>query len=186
MSDNRYQLAGWLSIAGAVLMVPLVVSTIFVEKMSAGALWVIVLISAKLVVSMLVSVYIYCMFKKLLNERYKFHRVDTLILIFIGATILYFILGVMGLFPQMERTMAVISMALFVPFGVVNILLGVNILKLDDDLFGFLKPYAYLTITAGVFAVTLVLAPLGMLAAITTLFIQGMIFLRVKEQLEFV
>ena len=58
--------------------------------------------------------------------------------------------------------------------------------QVSDDLFGLLKPFAYTTIASGICGVTVILMPIGMLIGLAALIIEGMIFLRAKEQVEFV
>ena len=61
-----------------------------------------------------------------------------------------------------------------------------KLLKLKDDLFGLLKPYAYTTLAAAICGATIILMPIGLIIQLAALVIQGMIFLRAKEQVEFV
>ncbi len=70
--------------------------------------------------------------------------------------------------------------------GIINIVFGIRLLQLKDDLFGQLKPFAYATIGSGVGIVSILLMPFGLLAAVTAYIIQGIIFLRAAEDVEFV
>ena len=57
---------------------------------------------------------------------------------------------------------------------------------MSAELLGLLKPFAYTTIASGICGVTVILMPIGMLVGIAALIIEGMIFLRAKEEVEFV
>jgi len=186
MNSSQYQLAGWLAIIGALLMVPLTVATVILEKMSGGHLLFSIINIGKYFLSMAVTVYIFYMFRKLLNDRYNFNQVNWIITVFIIYSILTFFVSLLAIVPDLKLAVMIGILVMMVPFGVLNIIFGVRMLKLQDDLFGLLKPFAYLYIAAGICAVSVILMPLGMLVAIATLFIEGMIFLRTKEQVEFV
>jgi hypothetical protein len=65
-----------------------------------------------------------------------------------------------------------------IPLAVLSIIFGVKLLRLQDDLFGLLRPFAYVTIAAGVCFVTILLAPLGLVVDAVSNVILGVIFLR--------
>jgi hypothetical protein len=77
-------------------------------------------------------------------------------------------------------------MVLFIPYCVITVIYAYKLLKLDDDLFGLLKPFAYSTMAAGICGATIILMPIGLIIQLAAFVIQGMIFLRAKEQIEFV
>jgi hypothetical protein len=186
MSGNRYALAGWLAITAAVILVPEIGLSLLLDKISATYPGVKVLLAWLNIIGLAISVYILYMFRDLLNERYNFHGTDTLIMILIWTNVTFAFVGLLGLISELTTVMSVVVMVLFVPFGIVNIIFALSLLKLKDDLFGLLKPFAYTTMAAGICGASIILAPLGLLAAITSLFIQGMIFLRAKEEVQFV
>jgi hypothetical protein len=75
---------------------------------------------------------------------------------------------------------------LFCPLGILLTVFGYRMLQLQDPLFGLLKPYAYLTIAAGICCISIILAFFGMLISMVTTIIQGLVFIRSSEQAEFV
>jgi hypothetical protein len=58
------------------------------------------------------------------------------------------------------------------------VIFGIKLLELEDGLYGYLKPYAFLNIIAGVCFVTFILAPLGLLVGAAGDVIMGMILLK--------
>jgi hypothetical protein len=186
MNVKGYALAGWLAITGAVILVPEIGLSLLLDKISGTYPGAKAIITWLNIVGLAISVYILYMFRSLLNERYNFHGTDTLIMILIGTNVLFAVIGLLGLIPELTVVMSVLVLVLFVPFGVVNIVFAVKLLKLQDDLFGLLKPFAYTTIAAGICGASVILMPLGMLAATAALIMQGMIFLRAKEEVQFV
>jgi len=187
-SSHRYALAGWLAIASAVLLVPEIGLSILLKFLGSG---LEVLIAPLHVVNLAIGIFVLYMFRSLLNERYNFHGVDIPIMILICTNIVFFVLGLFDLFSgiimgaaALQLGVSVLTMVLFVLFSIVNIAFGVMLLNLKDDLFGLLKPYAFTTITSGALGATVILAPLGLIAAVAALVILGMIFLRAKEEAE--
>lgn len=187
-SNHRYALAGWLSIASAVLLVPEIGLSVLLKFLASG---LEALIAPLHVVNLAIGIFVLYMFRSLLNERYNFHGVDIPIMILICTNIVFFILGLFDLFSgiimgaaALALGISVLTMVLFVLFSIVNIVFGVMLLKLKNDLFGLLKPFAYMTIASGVLGATVILAPLGLIAAVAALVILGMIFLRAKEEAE--
>ena len=84
-----------------------------------------------------------------------------------------------------EPHLSFVDKVLYIPFGLLTITFGVVLLKLKDDLFGLLRPYVFATIGSGVCGATLILAPVGNLAAAAAYVILGMIFLRAKSEADF-
>ena len=185
---DPYVLAGWLAIISAILVVPEIVLAALAGWVSPGLnLFVVPVHIANLVI----GVYILFMFRKLLNVEFDFHAADLLITLLIVVNVVFFVIGVIDLVvtitgsePNLERSMTWITMMLFVPFSILTIVFGAVMLKMQGELYGLLKPYAYTTIASGVCGATVILAPLGLVAAIVALVILGMIFLRAKREAE--
>ena len=127
-------------------------------------------------------------------------KADNIIFILIGLNIYLRIMGLfkhivifLGIAVAYEYApkgllvlLVILSLTFFLFFGIANILLGLRLLKLNDDLFGMLKPLAYMSIVCGVCLASVLLSPFGMLAAVAKFIIQGIIFLRSSEEAEFV
>ena len=185
MNKTHYALAGWLAILQAVLILPQIALAVFLEFLSESYPVLKVMLVIMKITGLAVGVYVLYIFKRLLNERYAFHKTDILIMIFIGAQVFLFLLGIIGLIPALEIAAGIATFVLLVPFAVLEIIFGILLLKLEDDLFGLLKPFAYITIAGGICGATVILLPFYLLAGLVTLVIQGMIFLRAKEATEF-
>jgi hypothetical protein len=184
--NPEYTWAGWLAITSAVLLVPEIVLAAALGFISSG---LNILVAPIHIANLAIGIYILYMFRRLLNRQFDFHATDTLITVLIVVNVVFFVIGLidllvstMGLELVAERDLSWITMILFVPFALLTIVFGVMLLKLRDDLFGLLKPYAYTTIASGVCGATIILAPIGLLAAVVALVILGMIFLRAKRE----
>lgn len=185
---NQYALAGWLAIVSAVMLMPeIALAALSENRFPALNIFVIPIHVANLVI----GVYILYLFRRLLNRQFAFHATDLLITLLIAANVIFFLIGLIELFVNMigfgwvvERSLSLITIILFVPFSLLTIVFGVMLLRMKDDLFGLLKPYAYMTIGSGVCGATVILMPFGLFAAAAALIVTGMIFLRVKKEAE--
>lgn len=190
MNSNQYKTAGWLSIANAVLTVPTIALGFLLVYVARSSLVVNIIQILLSILFCALGVYILYVFKDLLNTRYQFHFADNLILMLIWINIIFTITGLPKyLIPDVgvvKLTLDIIGVVLFYLMGIITVIFGIRILKLKDDLFGLLKPFAYMNIVSGVFIMSIVLLPFGLLAAVTAYIIQGIIFLRAAEDLEFV
>jgi len=200
MPENRYSLAGGLAIAQAVLF-PLAFGISIVQGIIGKAAFryhgpVIGPSDLLFIIFTGIGVYVLLMFRKLLNERYNYHGIDTLIIISIWWSILFQIssLGLkayailLGLEPRLSVALvylAYITVAMLT-IGVVDILIAVRLLKIKDKLNDLLRAFAYITMIAGILEASVVLSPLALILIPVTCVILGMIFLREKEEAEFV
>jgi hypothetical protein len=185
VADSGYTLAGWLAIAQAVLLVPQVIVAMVLGLLSVSYPAVNAVVAMMSIVGLAAGVYVLYMFRRLLNDRYGFHGIDGLVTALIMVSCVYFLLGIAGMIPDLEVGVGLISAALLIPLGVLNIAFGIMLFKLNDNLFGLLAPFAVLTIASGVCIATILLAPVGMLTEVAALVVQGMIFLRAREETQY-
>ena len=200
MPDNRYSLAGGLAIVQAVLF-PLAFGMSIVQDLIGKAAFrfegpTVGPSDLLFIIFTCIGVYVLIMFRKLLNERYNYHGIDTLIIISIWWSILFQISNLIlkayailiGLEPRL--ILAIIYLSIFIiamlTIGVVDILIAVRLLKIKDKLNDLLRAFAYITIIAGILEASIVLSPLALILIPVTCVILGMIFLREKEEVEFV
>ncbi len=190
MKSRSYFLAGWLAILLAVILFPTVAGGVLIDLFVSESVLGKML---NIVLSFLtggLGVYLLWMFKKLLNSRFEFFEADRVLVILIWFHIFFLYIGLSDFVVISNHVLRIISIIfgamVFIAFGILNILLGVKILKSKDDLFGLQKPYAYLQITAGVLLLSVLLSPIGLLAATAAYIVQGILFLRAAEDLQFV
>ncbi|MCC6963346.1 MAG: hypothetical protein IT585_08850 [candidate division Zixibacteria bacterium] len=198
-TSNRYLLAGWMSIIAAVLfplqfIVGIVqgiigARTFHIKGPIVGPADFLGLISTAL------AVYVIIMFRQLLHERFRYHGVDLLITIsiwwLIGFQVLGLMLKTMLLLTNLPELMQIVMMlGLFsvamVTVGIVDIMIAVRLLKLREQMSDLLAAYVYLTLAAGILEVTILLSPLALILVPITSIILGVVFLREKEEAEFV
>ena len=200
MDKNTYTLAGWLAIGAAVLALPLLFLGIMVDvatRKGSELVPVFLLLFACVNVShMTMQVYAFSRLRHLLNERFGFHAVDTLIIAIIVMTIALVSVSILsrvglaaGLFPEEAVPLFLGIVVLFaIPLAVLGIVFAVKLMSLQDDLHGLLRPYVYTSIAASICFATIILAPVGMIVAAVSTAILGAIFLRADRapQVDFV
>lgn len=180
----RYAAAGWLAILQAVILLPEIGLGVYLGVLShanpvlKGVMAVLHLLNLPLGVFVLLTL------RRFLNERHDFHRVDGVVLALVGCNVLSLVIGLLGLSASLEVVMTAAALAVLLLYSVINLVFAVRILTLKDDLFGLLRPFAYLTITASLLALTVVLSPLGLLASVGATIMTGMILLRAREEMD--
>lgn len=201
MEENRFTLAGWLAILQAVLFpVGFIVGILQtgIGNMVAGTAAKPVLgpSEAIFVIFTGIGVYTLLMFRRLLNERYNNHELDILIVISIAWGILFqaVTLGskvlVIAMWPVDEIAMligyVIIMTASMVSIGIVDILIGIRLLKVREVLSDPLRVLAYVSLVAGICEITVLLAPLALLMIPVSLIVLAIAFLHDSRQVEFV
>lgn len=200
MPENRYSLAGGLAIAQAVLF-PLAFGMSIVQGIIGKAAFryhgpVIGPSDLLFIIFTGIGIYVLLMFRRFLNERYNYHGIDTLIIISIWWSIIFQISSLvmkayailLGLEPRLGLALIYLSFitVAMLTIGVVDILIAVRLLKIKEKLSDLLRAFAYITMIAGVLEASIVLSPLALILIPVTCVILGMIFLKEKEQVEFV
>lgn len=198
-TSNRYLLAGWMSIIAAVLFPLQFIVGIVQGIIGARAFHIKGPIVGPAdflgLISTALAVYVIIMFRQLLHERFRYHGVDLLITIsiwwLIGFQILGLMLKTMLLLTNLPELMQIVMMlGLFsvamVTVGIVDIMIAVRLLKLREQMSDLLAAYVYLTLAAGILEVTILLSPLALILLPITSIILGVVFLREKEEAEFV
>jgi hypothetical protein len=187
MDYKSFTFAGWVTIINAIATIPVLATNILLEVISPQFPGVNFLLILSTTIIILVNTFIYYKFKELLNSRFQFHAADNLILLIILANVLIGFFNILGfMFPPIQMVIKIIIMILLVPFGFSFIAYAVQLLKLKNDLFGFLKPYAYVTIAVGVCVMTIFLFIFGVLIGVAGGIMQGLILLKSSEEIEFV
>jgi hypothetical protein len=180
MDQGQMRLAGWLSIINAVLTIPLAVISFALGTRSGQESQVISVILT--VASAFLFTYIMSSLKSLLGQCYRFHETDGLITALIVLNVVLAVVSILGeIIAPLKTTIAWLLVISIVPLGVIFIVFAIKLLRLQDNLYGMLKPFSYLSIATGVCFATIVLLPLGLLTSIVTDILLGMIFFRVAE-----
>ena len=181
--DFKYIVAGGMSLAAAVLLLPYIVLSLVTEirpHTLATLLPLTVLIG---VLELICSIFAFIIFKSLLNERYRFHDVDNLFPIIIFGSIIIFFAGLTGkAFPGVRIPAMVLLIGTGIVTSITSIVFGVRLLRLRARMHGLLKPLAYTYIIASVFFLTQILAIIGLLVNVAGSVIMAIIFFSGREE----
>jgi hypothetical protein len=147
------------------------------EKLALGAISFLLSIF-----SLALFVFIFLSLRDLLNRWFKFRAVDQFIKVLVWASAgITLIEAVPLISPELEKPTAILMVILVIPLGIVTIVFAIKLLKLSEDLFGMLKPFAYTTMATGFLSGTIILIPLAILVGGAADVILGIIFFRAAE-----
>jgi len=190
MTAQRLTLACWLSITYAVLTIPYLLIGVFLVKFrfflvkSGGGLKQVYLLL--MLVTLVLCIFVLSSLKKLLNTRFSFRDTDIFIDILILLNIASTVISVFStLFPALKSEEAVVSGVLFlamgITYGIVYVVFAIKLLRLQETMYGMLKPFAYTTMVEGICYASIVLVPIALIASIVSCVILGNIFMRAAE-----
>jgi len=200
MNENRYNVAGWLAIAGAIIF-PLTIGISIVQSLIGAATFgyrgpnfgpsdILMMIFTG------ISIYVLVMFRRLLHDHYEFHELDILITIAIIWSVIIQIattglkIAFFALWPLPETVVIVTQISFFALFmisaGIIDIIFAVKLFKITDSASHLVKTLAYLSVISGVLEVTVILSPLALFLVPASFIVYGLIFLRANQEVDFV
>ncbi len=182
LNEKNLNLAGWLSVAAAALAFPLLIISFIsgiIGNTNTSLLYIEALFSTGYVA---LYVYIFVMLKRLLNEKAAFHDVDNYITLIIWMNIAITAVSIITLpFTGAQGVIGIGILLSLIPLGVIYVVFGIKLLNCEDDLFGYLKPFSYLTIATGIMTAAVVLILLGIVTAIVSDVILALIFFKTAK-----
>jgi len=179
LDKKSLNLAGWLSIIAAGLIIPGLAISVSLEVAEEKRFALLLLEMLYNIGYGLISVYLFVMFKRLLNQKASFHEVDTYINLLIWLTIAHVALNVIVLpYPEAKKLLETATLFLLIPIGLIHVVFGAKLLKSEDNLFGYLKPLSYLTIATGMMMALIVLALFAMITCIIGDVILALVFFK--------
>jgi hypothetical protein len=181
LKRGQLDLAGWCSITNALIAIPSLAMSWFLETVKG--------IGPRLsqailtVVGLGLFLYVISSLRQLLNGRFKFHDVDTYISLMIWGNVVLAILSLLSLGTgKLESFMEILTVAALIVFGILSIMFATRLLRLSGDLYGLLKPFCYVTVGSGICLATVFLLPVAITAGAIADVILGVIFFRAAEQ----
>ncbi len=187
---KNFKLAAWASIADVILTFPALALTIYTTFLlgvedDTSLLFSMAEIAIYLV-AMLTSIIIICNIKYLLREHLNTEKASTTLSLLLGVSVLAYALIILSIAlgpSDISNMLDIAGMAIPLPQGILNIVLGIKILKLDSDLLGFRKSFGVFNIITGCLLMTILLAPLALVTAIVLSCIYAMMFFRASKEL---
>ena len=178
LSNKELNLSGWMCVVAAVSTVPLIVFGFYIgmvgEEITAFLSLTGFLLSA---IYTVVFVYIYLQFKKLLNQHANFHDVDLYITLLIWINIISTLIShIPDLFPSTEIIFSIALFVMFIPMGIILIIMGIKLLKCEAEFNSKLKYFSYFTIASGVLLASVIFFLFSFVTSIITDIILAAIF----------
>lgn len=173
MQHKYMKTAGWVCIVSAVTTFP-----ILIMQYLAGESYLAQAILS--FISLGLFIYIFHSLRRLLNEEFDFHLVDTHIIVLIWITVSVTVISAVVSNP--DAAFAIFVLIALVALGIVMIAFAITLMKLQDQLAGLLKPFCYLTIAQGVCMASIILIPLSLLASIAADVLLALVFFRTADR----
>jgi hypothetical protein len=188
--QERYEWAGAAAIICIVGMIIEIAFALIVgvqpRFLQAATLLTVVAISAA---TKVVGNYATLRFRHLLNERYRFHAVDDLILVLIAGGVLasavdYGFKAIATMHPEVEWMRIVVVGVLCIALGAIGMVFATRLLRINENLNGYKKPLAYVCLTQSVCFLLFFTAPLGAVLEIVFFILLALVFFNSGEELE--
>lgn len=176
INENNLKTAGWIALACSVLA-----TVIFYILYNEYDLYSHPLVAAMNVVYSALYIHMFIMLKKLLNQYALFHDTDLWITFLIWMNAILATANLIGALDS-NVIVGIVSALLMIPMGILYIVFAVKILKCINNLFGYLKVFAYLNFVAGVLMATLFLAITGILVSIGATITLALIFFKAARE----
>jgi hypothetical protein len=175
MQEKDMKTAGWACVVSAVTTLPLSILAFFVGAAEAKTEGVILSIT-----TLFLFIYILHSLRRLLNEEYNFHLVDSYITFLMGVSVV--VTTISAAVTKPGAAFAIFALIALMSYGVVMIIFAITLMKLEDQLAGLLKPFCYLCIAQGVCKASIILIPLGLLVSMAADIVLALIFFRTADK----
>jgi len=182
VSPERLKFAGFLTMFSAVATLPLVYLSYRLEGR--------IDLEAKIIETAIqllgtgIFLFITLLLKKFLNELYRFHLTDSIIALLIKINVVIGVVSIASLYVnELRESLSVFVIIMIVVQGGVQTVFGYRLLKMPDSLNGMLKPFCLLNMATGIFFVSVIMIPLGILSSAVTDVMLGTMFLQAAKLL---
>lgn len=176
MIKKNFAFAAWACIINAALVVPIVLLSFYSTAHTDSYSLLIALEMVVHIVYIILFVVMYSHVKYLLNDYFSTSSLDSLLHIFIGASIAISALTIIAMpFPEIQAAVSLAVLALMIPYGIVFTVLGIKLLNLEIALH-WKNALAALMIIGGVCTATIILLPVSLLASLAGNIILAVIF----------
>jgi hypothetical protein len=163
MNERRYQTAAWLVFAKMGIQLGFFVIAILLVVTNSWKVGPVLVRGFFLILAGMLSFYVLFMLRRLLWDRYDFHRLDVVIPVVAVADVVLEILNQFTEVAQVTspadtgRIVAVRILFIIVPWGIINIVFAAGLLKLQFSEKSLLRPFAYLYLAAGIVLISMIL-----------------------------
>lgn len=182
MQPKHMRAAGWAAIVSAVALLPTATSGAL-ALLARRAYWIQVSEYPAVFVYAASWTYVLLAFKRLLGKRFNVHSVDVHIIVLLGTNIMLCLLLPLGV-VLLRAVNALVCILVFtvVLSGVLQISLGVILMRSREQIGPLLKPFCYATIVAGVCSLSFGLYGVGHIASAVQSVLLALIFFRLANR----
>jgi hypothetical protein len=174
-TNVRLRIAGCLAMLNAFLTIPWVIMTYLLSARE-GLFFKIAEVSMQ-TASTLVFIYTALTLRGLLNHRYAFHDIDHFIGWMIKTNVVLTAVSIIGVAsPDVASSTGILALALIVPLGVIQLILGLRLLRISDESKNLFRTYGYLNLATGFCLASIILIPLGIFSGAVADIMLGTIF----------
>ncbi len=174
-TNARFRIAGCLAMLNAFLTIPWVIMT-FLLSAREGLFFKIAEVSMQ-TASTLMFIYTALTLRRLLNQRYAFHEIDRFIGWMIKANVVLTAVSIIGVAsPDIASSAGTLALILIIPLGVIQLMLGLRLLRLSDEPKSLFRAYGYLNLVTGFCLATIIMIPVGILTGAIADIMLGTIF----------
>lgn len=173
--QTRYRAAGALAMTNAMLTIPWFILTFLLA--SREGIWSRISEALIQFFSAAIFVFTSLTLKKYLNQVKGFQATDRFILLLVKSNIVLTSVGLAGLaFPAIAESAGILAIILIIPLGVIQLIFGYRLQKLQSDMGGLLRPFCYLNMLTGFSLASVILLPLGIFTGAIADIMLGTIF----------
>lgn len=176
-TNARFRIAGCLAMLNAFLTIPWVILTYLLSARE-GLFFKIAELFMQ-TASTLIFIYTSLTLLRMLNQRYAFHDIDRFIGWMIKANVVLAAVGIVGIAsPAVASSAGTLALILIVPLGVIQLMLGLRLLRLSDEPKSLFRAYGYLNLVTGFCLATIIMIPVGIFSGAVADIMLGTIFLQ--------
>lgn len=183
MRETRTKLAGWSALFAAITIIPeVILATRYDAGLSDSSL-IQMGLSGLILIRVCAGAFALFQLRELLHETAEFKETDRHIsLLIIGGFVLW-IAMTLARIPGWASPQAILILLLAVglPLGLISIHFGWRLLRANADLAGLKTPFCWAQIIAPLCFMTIILAPIGLLAMTVGLILLGFILLKAED-----
>lgn len=182
MNRRNLTIAGWIAMISAFASIPAAYLSWKLEGRSDMTATIIQ--TGIQIAGLVIFLAITLSLRRLLNSRFKFHDADKSIDWMIRANVVGTVLAVSAMQTTLLRdALGIAIIVVMAAQGVVQILLGYRLLRLQADLDGMLKPFCYLNMATGICLASVVLVLVGIALSALSDLLLGTIFFHMAGKL---
>jgi hypothetical protein len=175
LTARRLRGAGLLAMANAIMTIPWFIMTFMLGEKS--GLWPKVANGAMQVTSTAIFVFVVLTLRILLNRRHSFQGINVIIDWMVKANIVITVVSLAGIASrEIAEATGVLALILIVPLGVLQLVMGLRLQQLPNDLNGLLRPFCYLNMITGISLASIILIPVGVIIGAVCDIMLGTIF----------